>query len=69
MQRILLLVRNILNQGDNVPSGVAECLDAVNALMDEMRDSLPHVKSGKRISAHETFNYRETFANNHEQHR
>lgn len=40
MQRSLLLVRNILHQGDNVPSGVAECLDAVNALMDETRDAL-----------------------------
>jgi hypothetical protein len=39
MQRSLLLVRNIL-QGADVPDGVAECLDAVSALMDETLEAL-----------------------------
>jgi hypothetical protein len=39
MQRSLLLVRNILQQAD-VPDGVAECLDAVSALMDETLEAL-----------------------------
>jgi hypothetical protein len=34
MQKTLLLVRNILQQGD-VPGGVTECLESVNELMDE----------------------------------
>ena len=39
MRRSLVLVRNILGQGD-VPDGVAECLDAVNELMDETLEAL-----------------------------
>ncbi len=39
MQRSLLLVRNILQQAD-VPDGVTECLEAVNALMAETLEAL-----------------------------
>jgi hypothetical protein len=39
MHRGLVVVRNILGQGD-VPDGVAECLDAVNELMDETLEAL-----------------------------
>ena len=39
MQRSLLLVRNILQQAD-VPDGVTECLEAVNALMVETLEAL-----------------------------
>ena len=39
MQRSLLLVRNILRQ-TNVPDGVTECMEAVNALMVETLEAL-----------------------------
>ena len=39
MHRSLVLVRNILGQC-NVPDGAAECLDAVNELMDETLEAL-----------------------------
>jgi hypothetical protein len=39
MQRSLILVRNLLHQGD-VPDAVAECLDAVSELMDETLEAL-----------------------------
>ena len=39
MQRRLLLVRNILQQG-GVPEDVAESLEAVSELMEEMLEAL-----------------------------
>nr|WP_093192468.1 hypothetical protein [Thiocapsa sp. KS1] len=39
MQRSLILVRNLLHQGD-VPDAVAECLDAVSELMDETLEAI-----------------------------
>jgi hypothetical protein len=40
MQRSLLLVRNILQQADDLPEGAAECLQAVSELMDETLEAL-----------------------------
>jgi hypothetical protein len=40
MQRGLLLVRNILQQADDLPEGVSECLEAVSELMDETLEAL-----------------------------
>jgi len=45
MQRSLLLVRNILHQG-NVPNAVAECLDAVSELMGETLDAFSKGENG-----------------------
>jgi len=46
MQRSLILVRNILQQGDEVLLAVTECLDAVNDLMDETLDALSRGEIG-----------------------
>ncbi|MCF8005634.1 MAG: hypothetical protein K9L32_15790, partial [Chromatiaceae bacterium] len=46
MQRSLILVRNILQQGDEVPLAVTESLDAVNELMDETLDALSQGEIG-----------------------
>jgi hypothetical protein len=46
MQRSLVLVRNILQQGDEVPLAVTESLDAVNELMDETLDALAQGEIG-----------------------
>jgi hypothetical protein len=40
MQRMLLLVRNILQQADKLPEGLAECLESLSELMDETLDAL-----------------------------
>ena len=45
MKRSLLLVLNILQQA-GVPDGVAECLDAVTALMDETLEALARGELG-----------------------
>ena len=45
MQRSLLLVRNVLQQAD-VPNGVTEYLEAVNALMDKMLEALARGEIG-----------------------
>jgi hypothetical protein len=45
MQRSLLLVRNVLQQAD-VPNGVTEYLEAVNALMDETLEALARGEIG-----------------------
>lgn len=39
MNKCLLLVRNLIQQGD-APEGVLECLDSVNDLMAETLDAL-----------------------------
>ena len=45
MQRSLILVRNLLHQGD-VPDVVAECLDAVSERMDETLEALSNGEIG-----------------------
>jgi len=45
MQRSLLLVRNVLQQAD-VPDGITEYLEAVNALMDETLEALARGEIG-----------------------
>ena len=40
MQRSLVLVRNLLHQDDTFCDDVAECLTAVNELMEETLDAL-----------------------------
>jgi len=45
MQQSLILVRNLLHQGD-VPDAVAECFDAVSELMDETLDALSNGEIG-----------------------
>jgi hypothetical protein len=40
MQQSLLLVRNILQQADDLPEGASECLEAVSELMDETLEAL-----------------------------
>ena len=45
MQRSLLLVRNVLQQAD-VPDGITEYLEAVNALMDETLKALARGEIG-----------------------
>jgi hypothetical protein len=40
MQRMLLLIRNILQRADELPKGVVECLECLSELMDETLDAL-----------------------------
>jgi hypothetical protein len=44
--RSLILVRNILQQGDEVPLAVTECLDAVNQRMEETLGAFSQVEIG-----------------------
>ena len=43
MNKCLLLVRNLIRQGD-APEGVSECLDSVNEMMTETLEALDNHK-------------------------